>query len=779
MADQLALGADTAFAAPRLDRRTEARPDFTAEQLEAIDARRPLVALSAGAGSGKTTVLVARFLALVLDDDVSPLDILAITYTERAAAEMKERIVRRFEERGDEVNRRRAEAAYISTIHGFCARLLREHPLEAGVDPAFGIASDLERGIFLDERLEALLGENWFVEALPRFPTRFGAVRPALFELVHDAAFGPADFGFGEPAEATYDEAQHVEAARRRVAGWMSRGIRAAADALVAEYALLTGLSISGAASTAKHGRLVELVDAVRAGAIPDATWASEICAVTSFTSGGRKEPRIDEVRALFERTRPTLKAMSVIDPDREAELERALVAPLKVQIHRAARDLRQHGMRSSASACCSTSRTCSAAPSRSCATGHAGALRAPLRPRAARRGAGHQRRPEALVDAVRPAGQPLFAVGDVKQAIYGFRGANVDIFRDLHRSAGDGRLSLRDNYRSRTPVIEAVNAIGERMWANDVSLDYEPLTPKLPYPSRPRPCRHVQLHLVQPDDAEAEASEDDERGAAARLREREAVWIAARLRAAVEGEAGSPPLSVGMQARLGSAPSDTATSPFSAPRAHRSPSMSGHSPMPASVRQGRRPSGFFDGREVQDVLAALGVVHNPLDDVALLAALRSPLFGWSDTDLVLLRTAAGRRPLWTPIGRGFTPSSAAAALDVHTVFADLRRRAVLGTPAEVIGRLLDTTAYEAALLCHPRGRAQVANLRKLIAFARDVAEFGAVDRRVPASCAARAAVPGIGARRRGRGRRRGCGGSLHHPRRQGARVAAGGALRA
>jgi superfamily I DNA/RNA helicase len=99
--------------------------------------------VSAGAGSGKTTVLVERFIDLVQRDGVSPLEILAITFTEKAAAEMKERIVTRFEQRGDVANRRQAEAAYISTIHGFCSRILREHPLAAHLDPSFRVMDEV------------------------------------------------------------------------------------------------------------------------------------------------------------------------------------------------------------------------------------------------------------------------------------------------------------------------------------------------------------------------------------------------------------------------------------------------------------------------------------------------------------------------------------------------------------------------------------------------------------------------------------------------------------
>src|SRR5215218_3361172 len=138
------------------DRRSGTRRNFSGEQRAAIDARPPIVTVSAGAGSGKTTVLVERFIDLVQRDEVSPLEILGTTFPEKAAAEMKERIVRELEKRGDVANRRLAEAAYISTVHGFCSRILREHPLEAQLDPSFRVMDEVTRNVFLDEYLEQL-----------------------------------------------------------------------------------------------------------------------------------------------------------------------------------------------------------------------------------------------------------------------------------------------------------------------------------------------------------------------------------------------------------------------------------------------------------------------------------------------------------------------------------------------------------------------------------------------------------------------------------------------
>ena len=110
---------------------------FTPEQREAIERREGDLLLDAGAGSGKTSVLVERFVRSVLEDGVDVGAILTITFTEKAAAEMRERIRRRLRELGADDAARATEGAFISTIHGFCARVLRTHALAVGIDPAF------------------------------------------------------------------------------------------------------------------------------------------------------------------------------------------------------------------------------------------------------------------------------------------------------------------------------------------------------------------------------------------------------------------------------------------------------------------------------------------------------------------------------------------------------------------------------------------------------------------------------------------------------------------
>ena len=112
---------------------------FTASQRDAVDiGRRHLdTCVVAGPGSGKTTVLVEYFKRLV-EAGVDPLRILAITFTEKAAGNMRKKLAEAFRE--IRAIRAPLERAWVSTVHGFCARLLRENAVFAGVDPQFAVA---------------------------------------------------------------------------------------------------------------------------------------------------------------------------------------------------------------------------------------------------------------------------------------------------------------------------------------------------------------------------------------------------------------------------------------------------------------------------------------------------------------------------------------------------------------------------------------------------------------------------------------------------------------
>jgi ATP-dependent exoDNAse (exonuclease V) beta subunit len=152
-----------------------AQPSFepTAEQATAIASRERDAFLEAGAGSGKTTVLVDRYCAAIVEDGVEVDRILAFTFTERAAAEMRTRIRRELvarsqavrgrgdEPRADELLQaaRATERAWVLTIHAFCRRLLGSHPLAAGLDPRFRVLDAPEAGRLADRAANEALDE--------------------------------------------------------------------------------------------------------------------------------------------------------------------------------------------------------------------------------------------------------------------------------------------------------------------------------------------------------------------------------------------------------------------------------------------------------------------------------------------------------------------------------------------------------------------------------------------------------------------------------------------
>src|SRR5438270_3358517 len=117
---------------------------FTRAQQEAIDItrRHEDSCIVAGPGSGKTTVLVEYFRRLVKEAKVDPLRILAITFTEKAAGHMRKKLAQAFQDQPE--TRARLERAWVSTVHGFCARLLRENAVFAGIDPEFRVLDATE-----------------------------------------------------------------------------------------------------------------------------------------------------------------------------------------------------------------------------------------------------------------------------------------------------------------------------------------------------------------------------------------------------------------------------------------------------------------------------------------------------------------------------------------------------------------------------------------------------------------------------------------------------------
>ncbi|MGQ9888637.1 MAG: UvrD-helicase domain-containing protein, partial [Aggregatilineales bacterium] len=142
---------------------------MTPQQEQAVRQHGRNLVVVAGAGSGKTRVLVERYLALLDSNPDWPLNALvAITFTRKAAQEMRDRVRQALEERLRSALNDKARAVWaarlasmdsarIDTIHGLCASLLRANAAEAGLDPDFVVLDEFEAGIVLDSALDAAL----------------------------------------------------------------------------------------------------------------------------------------------------------------------------------------------------------------------------------------------------------------------------------------------------------------------------------------------------------------------------------------------------------------------------------------------------------------------------------------------------------------------------------------------------------------------------------------------------------------------------------------------
>jgi ATP-dependent helicase/nuclease subunit A len=380
---------------------TAKRPP-TPEQHAAIEAEG-LVFVSAGAGTGKTSVLVERF-ARAIDNGIDVGSILVITYTERAAAELRSRIRARLAQLGRRDLTRELDGAWISTIHGFCLRLLKQYPFAAGLDPRFRV---------LDESQAAVLRAEAFEETLAEFCGGGAAERLALLSTYGSAALRRMLTGVyetlraaGRPLELSLGDAPSLDGAMARV--------RAAA----------------GDADEA--ARLVELLERRPQ---PEA-----LLDLSGYTVRGdddyeqaRKELEQSALNAVAARDRELLELLL-------QGFERSYQSAKE---HESALDFEDLQLRA-----------------RDLLRDDAGIReREQLRFRqvCVDEFQDTNRLQCELIDLI--ARDELFFVGDEFQSIYRFRHADVEVFKERREQVGDV-LSLTHNWRSRPEVLAVVNEL-------------------------------------------------------------------------------------------------------------------------------------------------------------------------------------------------------------------------------------------------------------------------------------------------------------------------------
>jgi ATP-dependent helicase/nuclease subunit A len=683
----------------------------TEQQSAAVESRGRDVFLRAGAGTGKTTVLVERFCAAALDPEVGTSGILAFTFTERAADQLRRRIREELSGRvrGAEGEQLEAlnealegiERAWISTIHGFCRRVLASHPAAAGIDPRFRVVDEAEAERLasraFDSALEALVatGEPEALElaAANRRRTLLEMTRGAYDELR----------SHGDPRP------ELPELAPPDTAAAIGRLAEAAAEA----HAECEAASGQGVASRERIAAALTLDPA----APPEEELLEQLRAL-EIKSGAKafKGEACERYTNALKRAQAAVAA-HVLGP--AYEQLRELVARFgtryeELKSERAALDFEDLQLKTVELLSSST------------------ALRDRYREQFA-----HLMVDEfqdtndlqlRLVEQLRGPETRLFLVGDEFQSIYGFRHADVEVYRRQHQRFDEGvepngvALPLTGNFRAAPGLVAATNAIGRSLLAG-----FEPLTAFV----EETDAAPVEL-LVTVDDRKAWEAEEtslprlpDDPSSGSKVAE--ARRLAGRLRELVD--AGEDPAGIVVLLRafthvaaIERALADAGLDPY--------------------VVGGR---GFWSQQQIDDLRCLLAVIANPLDDEALFGALASPACAVLPDTLWLLRRAAtskgddGREypdHIWPLVrdlaeGKEVSRGDAEAAglipaeeLERIERFAELlgglRATSTEGGLESLVERTATSFGYDLATLRRQDGTARWSNVRKLMRLARE-----------------------------------------------------------
>ncbi|WP_216328000.1 UvrD-helicase domain-containing protein [Deinococcus aestuarii] len=651
-----------------------------------ISEYRGSIAIAAGAGSGKTFVLTRRLLGL-LGGGLRAEELVAVTFTEAAAAELRGRLQGLLDEEahrhGQPVVVAAARAlplAQISTIHALCARIIRDHPVESGAGLRFRVLDEAEAAVWLDHTLPDLLGEIE-VEAFGHLPAAVaqGAVTLMLRDpqraedalRVSLSAYEENKAGLearlaqrAAEVEGVWDRCLQVLAAHvcpvpddpleqaRRAALGAAAVTGSPATRQAAMHAALAGVrSNAGNAKAwgAAKDPVLRAVNRLRELAAPDGALEGELWQLQA----------VPVLEGLYRRVEARLDAL-------KAEQEVLTFADLERLAARALSFLhvREHYTERWRALFVDEFQDTS-----------------PLQ--------------WQILNALSAGGANLTVVGDEKQSIYAFRGADVRLFRaareQIVQSGGESR-ALSRSFRSHRGLVEVVNTFFRAFMPGpagptSTAATFTPLTAHREEPPTPGPA--CEIHVVGGPEAQP------------LLRSAEANLIAHRIQSLMgEGRVvvggGTPrplryrDIAVLLRARTHLGTYEGALF---------------HAGIPYTVQGGR---GLLRRPEVRDLTQLLLFLARPGHDLALAAVLRSPLVGWSDEELLeAAGHRAGAQSLWSALqGAGRVPSLLARLLEAR----DSRGASALLT------RALEESGHAAVMASLPDGARRLANLDAFLA---------------------------------------------------------------
>ena len=722
------------------------QPGLTPQQAQALNTRDASVALSAGAGCGKTFVLTERYLSHLAPDENAPqggdgesasqrlAQLVAITFTDRAAREMRDRIRQKCRQRSVSAKDepvaaywmevlRDLESARVSTIHAFCGSLLRAHAVEAGLDPHFRTLQQNESATLLtetiDDELRRLLAER--DPAAIDLAVLLGL--DSLKEMVQQLVYQRVQAGFQEWRQRSVEQVLNCWEEHFRQKFLPELTAHFAADPAVQR--LIETLRENTPDNKVMQGRravLLELLpklattknpardlgtvreEAKVQGGGSKKVWANDDVYNSVKDDCQRLRGNIDKIKHLFAFSREEAA------PAAAAGLQLLQIACQVVQTYQQRK--REAGGLDFDDLLILARDLLTAPQNESLRKAVAGQIDALLVDE-------FQDTDPLQVDLVRAlcgdrlTTGKLFFVGDFKQSIYRFRRADPGVFRSLREQLPpQGRLPLTRNFRSQKAILDFVNAL-----FCETFTPYEPLVPHRPQIAPTPAVEFLWASMEEPKES-VEVR-----------RQREAQWIARRLRGLLDeapqiiwdeaAGAGEEPrtrrLRAGDVAILFRALTDVQY--YEAALQEQDIEyylVGGHA--------------FYAQQEIFDLLNLLRCLESPADLVSLTGVLRSPFFNLSDETLLWL--AQHDNGLREGLLCGELPEElddqqrdrVRLAAETISELRGLKDRVPI---ARLIEEALARTGYDAALLADFLGERKLANLRKLIDQARSFDQSG------------------------------------------------------
>lgn len=666
----------------------------TPEQALAINTIKSNVSLLAGAGSGKTYVLMKRFVQILRSDlSVNPTNIVAITFTRKAADEIKGRVRQAVSECVEQAQTdlerlrwqehlQKVESAPISTIHSLCSRILRDNPVETQLDPEFTILEDFEAQDFFKETLQQYLRKNIKENAALRrlvqtygvnsFVNQVTALGDKLSELVREDNLAEPYLKAKEELPALQQKLfaavrEVIEA--REALGAKTKGRQTLTEAaglldemqkqLLApepDCSLLDAsgvVKVSGKALAAELTNLKNLrqelnnvlLNAKGCDLVQD--WLAVLQEFYACLSARKQENNV-----LFN---DDLDLLAIEHLQKNEALQQKYQERYKYIMVDEFQDTNER-----------------------------------------------QRQLIYLLCGNKLDNtNNLFIVGDVKQSIYRFRHADVSVFNkvkeDIAQNAGQN-LGMKTNFRSTQSIVESCNTA----FCQLMDLPKEEICLEHHEGANTGGAKVCLLQVPY-------KSKDDDLGAKEDKWQKEAEAIAAYLQQELP--------KVEPQLRPG------------ASKAILLRAMT-HCEILRQTLQGYgincvvvKGKGFYEQQEVLDILNLLAALHNRYASLELAGALRSNYFGLDDATLTqLFWQTENDKPLWDvlqAVGSGelqlnLPPEQQALAMQAAERLRSLRQAAALMALPELFAQLWDELKPEFVLSQQENGPSKLANVKKL-----------------------------------------------------------------